>query len=168
MNRTYDQAIRPYVDDGRTGSVMAVLEGNELGRVYLVDGVPVAARYRQLQGSAALDEIAKKNLVTLRFFDGEDIVKSREIIDDAVSSPAEQLEDLLGDVSVPPQHNLTDYERDTLAELLNEYVGPISLVLIADLPEDSDFAEAIHALAREIDDPRRAAEFIRQARELTL
>ena len=68
-------------EEQRTGTLLCVGEDNVMGRVYLIQGKPRAARCRNLQGKEALLRINEKLLVSLKFHKDVNLVKSQAAMD---------------------------------------------------------------------------------------
>ncbi|MEM7196234.1 MAG: hypothetical protein AAF402_14910 [Pseudomonadota bacterium] len=175
-----DEELQPYIDGGRSGTLMIVFEDNSLGRVYIVDGVPVSARYKSLQGAEALDTQLSMPVATVKFHNNADLVRSTVLLTGASAdqlqksrpaaapAPAEA-QNAAREPQVATNPNavmLTEVGRSRLAELLSEYIGPVAPLVMSDLPATVDVDSALSIVSQEIDNTRRAAEFIAAARRI--
>ena len=174
-DRELIKAIDPYIQAEATGTAMIVFADNSLGRIYLNVGTPTSARYRNLEGMAALDKCKSMDVQTVKFHPDTDIVRSREVLGtnyeviDSLNRPEpvapvpqpEVEEDL--PVTGPL---LSAENRHRLGALLTDYIGPVAPLVMSDLPVTVDIETALSIVSREIDDTRRAAEFITTARQL--
>ena len=167
--------------DQSTGSLVCVGEDNNFARVYLVDGMPKAARCRDLQGKEALRQLSAAPLASIKFHDGVNLIKTDEededlddfVLDDAASVTAavdsgsgaaldfvvETLDRTLRNT------RLTADQRDVVAEELVEYVGPIAAMVTGGLEDDISLGEALKVVVYEIGDPQQAAEFVDRVRQ---
>ena len=69
-------AISSFVHTGRTGSAMVVFSDNSMCRIYLDQGVPIAARYRKLEGKDVFRTCRKLKVLTVKFYAGKDLVNA--------------------------------------------------------------------------------------------
>ncbi len=167
------EQLQAYLESGRSGTVMAVMKDNSLGRIYIVNGVPASARYKNLQGSEAFLELMPMQTATVKFHNNADLVRSSvllsgvaaEEIKAAETTPAKSTEAAPSTVH-PNAVPLTDIGRSRLAELLAEYIGPVAPLVMSDLPGNVDVDSALSMVSQEIDNTRRAAEFIAAARRI--
>ena len=67
---------------GRTGTAMVVFEDNSLGRFYIVGGMLATARYRNKQGREAMREAVARTVVSTKFHEDADLVRSAELIEE--------------------------------------------------------------------------------------
>ena len=157
---------------GRTGTAMIVFEDNSLGRFYFAGGLLVTARYKNKQGQLALDEAALHTVQTAKFHDEADLVRSAEFIEgQAIPVATAPVAAAPQPVAARPVNNgpvLTHVMRSGISELLTEYIGPVAPVVMAELPEGIDIESAIDQLSKEISDTRSAANFVRDARQISL
>ena len=70
------KAISSFVHTSRTGSAMVVFSDNSMCRIYLDQGVPIAARYRKLEGKDVFRKCRKLGVQTVKFYTGKDLVNS--------------------------------------------------------------------------------------------
>ncbi|WP_143821072.1 hypothetical protein [Motiliproteus sp. MSK22-1] len=174
-------AIQSYISEKKTGTIMAVFEGNNLARMYLVNGAIATIRYGEKEGQAALDMCKSLDPSSVKFYDNLDLVYSEDLlipadelnqpesapveVDSSISND-EQADSSEDPIPVVTERLLTDDDRQKLSELLSEYVGPISVLLISDLREDIGLEAAIEAIANEMDDSDKTAEFAAAARKI--
>jgi hypothetical protein len=164
------QAIDPYIQSESTGTAMVVFTDNSLGRIYLNAGVPTSARYRNKEGMEALEMCKSMDVQTVKFHNNTDIVRSRELLQsnyeviEALNRPEVIVPDETA--SLPISGNiLTPSNRQRLGSLLSEFIGPVAPLVMTDLPATVDVETALSIVSREIDDTRRAAEFVATARQ---
>ena len=133
---------------------------------------------------AALDEIRSLDIQTVKFHAGTDIVRSM----DRLQSNFEVVEHLSGasqraaprvaparqraapaqraaTAPAPTGPLLSPANRQVLQQMLGDYIGPVAPLVMGDLPAEVDVETALSIVAREIDDPQRATEFIISARQ---
>ena len=168
------EAIDPFVQAESTGTAMLVFSDNSLGRIYLNEGVPTSARYKNLEGMDALERCKTTDVVTVKFHENTDIVRSREVLrsnyevmeslnntqaDRTVTEPEDS-------VVVSSSNQLSSDARQRLGALLADYIGPVAPLVMSDVPGNVDVESALSIVSREIDDTRRAAEFVAAARQI--
>ena len=174
-------AINPYIQEEGTGTAMIVFGDNSLGRIYLNGGVPTSARYRNLEGMEALDACKSMDVQTVKFHQGTDIVRSRKLLQsnyevieslnqaapaaNTVVVPAQVAPVAADTAPAPAGPLLSPAGRQRLGTLLTEFIGPVAPLVMSDLPNTVDIESALSIVSREIDDTRRAAEFISAARQ---
>ena len=168
-----NEALQSYISEGRTGTIMAVFEDNSLGRIYLVNGLPVSARYKNAEGAEAFELALQVPLATAKFHNNADLVRSKVLLSGVDPSalqaaPAAQATAAAPEPAPgnPNAASLTDIGRTRLGELLAEYIGPVAPLVMSDLPANVDVDTALSMVSQEIDDTQRASEFIAAARRI--
>lgn len=158
--------VAEHASEGQTGTLMVVFDDNSIGRFYVAGGLLATARYRNKEGGEALSLVHGRTVSNVRFHDNADLVRSAQFID-GVDVPAPAVNNTPEPVqqrfSGPP---LTHVMRTALDDLLSDYVGPVSTVIIGDLPDGVDVDTAVDTLSREIPDAKAATEFVRAARQI--
>jgi hypothetical protein len=178
------RALDPHIQAEETGTAMIVFADNSLGRIYLNVGVPTSARYRSLEGMDALEACKVVDVLTVKFHVGTDLVRSRVMLDsnyeviESLNNPAIAVPAVApASRAVPPAQAaaaepaitgpiLSSSARQRLAALLTDYIGPVAPLVMTDLPATVDIETALSIVSREIDDTRRAADFVVTARQL--
>ncbi len=158
---------------------MIIFGDNSLGRIYLNAGAPTSARYKNIEGMDALNMCKHMDVQTIKFHENTDIVRSRELLGsnyeviEALSNP-----DVPAPVAAPAAVSIDEgtppvtgpilsrANRQRLGALLTDYIGPVSPLVMSDLPETVDIETALSIVSREIDDTRRASEFVLTARQI--
>ncbi len=167
----------------RTGTLMSVNEDNILGRIYVVNGKPRAARCRNIQGQEALNQINDKLQVSVKFHQEVNLVNSQSVIDtnkDSVAAESAFSND--ENVSVEEfnsafditeltdnkfahgllERELTPAIREVLATELVEHLGPLAQIIVSDLEDGISVREALNSLSQEIGDMDAAIKFIEE------
>ena len=177
------RALGPHIQAEETGSAMIVFADNSLGRIYLNVGVPASARYRNLEGMDALEACKTFDVKTVKFHADIDLVRSRVMLDSnyeviellnnpAVATPGAapasrpkpaQAAPLEPTITGPV---LSSSARQRLGALLTDYIGPVAPLVMSDIPANVDIETALSIVSREIDDTRRAADFVVSARQI--
>ena len=178
------RALDPHIQAEETGSAMIVFADNSLGRIYLNAGVPTSARYRSLEGMEALEACKAIDVQTVKFHVGTDIVRSRVMLDSnyevietlnnpTVTAPVAEPAPRVAPVAPAPEPEptitgpvLSSSARQRLGALLTDYIGPVAPLVMSDLPATVDIETALSIVSREIDDTRRASEFVINARQI--
>ena len=175
------RALDPHIQAEETGTAMIVFADNSLGRIYLNDGTPTSARYRSLEGMDALEACKAIDVQTVKFHVGTDLVRSRVMLEsnyeviESLNNPAAVTPVPVARVAAaqdaPPEPIMTgpilsSSGRQRLAALLTDYIGPVAPLVMSDLPATVDIETALSIVSREIDDTRRAADFVVSARQI--
>ena len=159
--------VTEHASAGQTGTLMVVFDDNSIGRFYVAGGLLTTARYRNKEGGEALSLVEGRTVSNVRFHENADLVRSAEFIDGVdlptPTAPAPAAAPARAAASGPP---LTHVMRTGLEELLADYVGPVSTVIMGDLPDGVDVDTAVDLLSREISDAATAVEFVRAARRI--
>ena len=159
--------VTEHASGGQTGTLMVVFDDNSIGRFYVAGGLLTTARYRNKEGGEALSLAEGRTVSNVRFHDNADLVRSAEFIDGVempTPPPAAPAAAATRAASSGPP--LTHVMRTGLEELLADYVGPVSSVIMGDLPDGVDVDTAVDMLSQEITDAASAAEFVRAARQI--
>ena len=174
-------AIAPFKKEGRTGTVIAVFDDSSLARICLVNGKITSARLQDKKGNAAMELARSMNLVSIMFHNNSDIAGfSEQHSSDSENGdpgppsqpPADQPSTRATEQETPKQeastegNPLSELGRRRLSDLLTEYIGPVSPLVMSDLKENVDIDTALNIVAREFEDPRRAAVFIAAAKRI--
>ncbi len=166
------QAINPYIQAENTGTAMIVFSDNSLGRIYLNAGVPTSARYRNKEGMEALKMCRSMDILTVKFHQNTDIVRSRALLGSNYEVLATLNQSQPQSVETPPEsaavteNLLTPADRQRLEGLLIDFIGPVAPLVMSDLPARVDVETALGMVTREIDNTDRAAEFVTIARRI--
>lgn len=170
------KALDPHIQGEETGTAMIVFVDNSLGRIYLNSGIPTSARYRNLEGMEALAACKLIDVQTVKFHVGTDIVRSRKMLGsnyEVIESLNQPVEAQPAEVAPAPAATpkmsgplLSSVGRQRLGAMLTEYIGPVSPLVMSDLPARVDVETAISIVSREIDDSQRAADFVLMARQI--
>ena len=169
-------------EEQRTGTLLCVGEDNVMGRVYLIEGKPRAARCRSLQGKEALLRINEKLLVSLKFHKDVNLVNSQTSMDTVEEPVTSDTTEITTDEPVTADEfksaldiaaltdieddttrldiQLTDESRKILTEELIEFIGPVAQMIVSDLEDNISVREALNMLAEEIGDMDSAIQFI--------
>ncbi len=161
--------LQPYIQAKQTGTAMLVFSDDSLGRIYLRAGTMVSARYKGLEGMLALNEIRSTGTKTVKFYANTDIVLSTQSLDSnaegGVKQPKEQKRPPKPVAPVTGEPLLTKQQRNTLGQILSEYIGPVAPLVMADLPVEVDLETALDIIAKEMDEPQQGKDFILSVRK---
>ena len=176
------RALNPHIQAEETGSAMIVFADNSLGRIYLNAGVPASARYRSLEGMDALEACKAIDVKTVKFHVDIDLVRSRVMLDSnyevieslsnpaveaSAKAPASQATQAIAPEELAIEGPvLSSSARQKLGALLTDYIGPVAPLVMSDIPATVDIETALSIVSREIDDTRRAADFVVSARQI--
>lgn len=177
------RALDPHIQAEETGSAMIVFADNSLGRIYLNAGVPASARYRNLEGMAALEACKTIDVKTVKFHVDIDLIRSRVMLDsnyeviESLNNPSVPRPDpAVASQATPAQAPtaepaitgpvLSPSARQRLGVLLTDYIGPVAPLVMSDIPATVDIETALSIVSREIDDTQRAADFVANARQI--
>ena len=177
--------LKQLAKEQRTGTLMSVNEDNILGRIYLINGKPKAARCRNLQGKEALNHINDKLQVSLKFHKEVNLVNSQSVIDTNDSPDSGKFTDPVTDNVTTEEFisslditeltdsqfnenrldlELTSANREILSAELVEYLGPVAQMIVSDLEDGISLRSALNVIAHEIGDMDTAIQFIEKVK----
>jgi hypothetical protein len=176
-----NKALNMLAREERTGTLVCVGEDNFLGRVYVVDGKPRAARCRKVRGREALLLIDEKLLTALKFHNNLNLLKSEsEAIDNAampnqyrrtgdtgarMAADFKSVIDIASVAEVDDDSSLSrivldDGIRSMMARELVNFLGPLAEMVVSDLDDGLNLQDALNLIADEIGDMDSALEFV--------
>ncbi len=181
--KTYklNKALGMLAAEQRTGTLVCVGQDNFLGRVYIVDGKPRAARCRNVRGKEALLLIDEKLLTALKFHNNLNLLSSEsETIDseavpnqyrragDAGARMEADFKSVLDIASVAATEDdsrlskmdLDERIRGLMSTELVNFLGPIADMVVSDLDDGLSVQDALNLIADEIGDMDSALEFV--------
>ena len=176
-----NKALSMLAKEHRTGTLVCVGEDNFLGRVYIVEGQPRAARCRNVRGREALLLIDEKLLTALKFHNNLNLLQSEseDIGNEPISSHyrragetgarmAADFKSVIDIASVASAEDdtqlsrivLDDRIRSMMARELVNFLGPLAEMVVSDLDDGLILQDALNLIADEIGDMDSALEFV--------
>lgn len=164
--------LRQFCQERRTGTLFIATEDNRLARIGLEQGQIVFLSFQTKRGADALPLMRQIKAGRARFEDGMITAVSKTPLPPTIemlaylngaAAPAPSS----GDEAPPPNPPgaITPDKVAVLEAELAEHIGPLAGIICAEqLARHGDLAALVAALAEEIPDPGRAAQFTEQAR----
>lgn len=162
--------LRRLCAERRSGTLFIATASNQSGRIGLRDGNIVSMRFQLRKGLDAVGEISKVSSARCTFTDHA----AEEADPRAPLPPTRDVLRLLTGTDTgapPPSGQLSDTDllraQNVLAPALAEFLGPMATLIVREQLLDAsrhgyDIRKAIEAIAKQIEDPAKAALFKQQ------